>query len=50
MKVSEYHNSSHRGSIRILEGKRGAAWSLFEFQVRKFFLNEVVTHDSAPGV
>uniref|UniRef100_A0A2N9H9T4 Reverse transcriptase domain-containing protein n=1 Tax=Fagus sylvatica TaxID=28930 RepID=A0A2N9H9T4_FAGSY len=40
VKVSEYHNGSHRGSIRILEGKRGAAWSLFEFQ----------SHDSVEGV
>ncbi len=46
VEVSEYHSSAHRGSIRIPEGRRGAGWSLFEFQVRKFFLNEITTHES----
>jgi hypothetical protein len=41
VEVSEYHSGAHRGSIRIQEGRRGAGWSLFEFQVRKFFLNEI---------
>ncbi len=40
--ISEYHSGAHRGSIRLPEGRRGAGWSLFEFQVRKYFLCEIV--------
>ena len=40
--ISEYHSGAHRGNIRLPEGRRGAGWSLFEFQVRKYFLCEVV--------
>jgi hypothetical protein len=40
--ISEYHSGARRGSIRLPEGRRGAGWSLFEFQVRKFFLCEIV--------
>ena len=50
VEVLEYHSGAHPGSIRIPEGRRSSGWLLFEFQVRKFFLNEVVTHDSAPRV
>lgn len=39
--VSEYHSGAHRGNIRIPKGRRGAGRSLFEFQVRKFFLYEI---------
>jgi hypothetical protein len=41
VEVSEYHSGTQRGSVRIPEGRRGAGWSLFEFQVRKFFLGEI---------
>uniref|UniRef100_A0A2N9IJZ1 Reverse transcriptase domain-containing protein n=1 Tax=Fagus sylvatica TaxID=28930 RepID=A0A2N9IJZ1_FAGSY len=41
VEISEYHSGTHRGSVRIPEGRRGAGWSLFEFQVRKFFLGEI---------
>lgn len=44
--MSEYHSGAHRCSIRIPEGRRGVRWSLFEFQVHKFFLNEITTHES----
>jgi hypothetical protein len=40
--ISEYHSGARRGSIGLPEGRRGAGWSLFEFQVRKFFLCEIV--------
>jgi hypothetical protein len=40
--ISEYHSGARRGSIRLPEGRRGAGWSLFEFQVRKYFFCEVV--------
>ena len=40
--ISKYHSGARRGSIRLPEGRRGAGWSLFEFQVRKFFLCEIV--------
>jgi hypothetical protein len=51
LEVSEYHSSAHQGSIRIPEGRRGAGWSLFEFQVCKFFLREIVVpeHVQAAG-
>jgi hypothetical protein len=42
VEVTEYHSGTHRGSIRIPEGRRGAGWSVFEFQVRKFFLGEIM--------
>jgi hypothetical protein len=48
MEVSEYHSGAHRGSIRIPEGRRGAGWSLFEFQVRKFFLGEILVPAQFP--
>ena len=41
MEVTEYHSRAHRGSIRIPEGRKGAGWLVFEFQVRKFFLGEI---------
>ena len=44
MEVIEYHSGAHRGSIRIPKGRWGAGWFLFEFQVRKFFLNEILSH------
>ena len=44
MEVIEYHSGAHRGNIRIPKGRRGAGWFLFEFQVRKFFLNEILSH------
>jgi hypothetical protein len=40
VEVSEYHGGNQRGNIRIPEGRRGAGWSVFEFQVRKSFLGE----------
>jgi hypothetical protein len=40
VEVSEYHGGNQRGSIRVPEGRRGAGWSVFEFQVRKSFLGE----------
>jgi hypothetical protein len=40
--ISEYHSGAQRGSIRLPEGRQGAGWSLFEFQVRKHFLCEIV--------
>ncbi len=44
VEVTEYHSGAHRGSIRIPEGRRGAGWSVFEFQVHKFFLGEIQKH------
>jgi hypothetical protein len=44
VEVIEYHSGAHRGSIRIPKGWRGVGWFLFEFQVRKFFLNEILSH------
>ena len=40
LEVSEYHSGNQRGSIRVPEGRRGAGWLVFEFQVRKSFLGE----------
>ncbi len=40
--ILEYHSEAYRGSIRLPEGRRGAGWSLFEFQVCKYFLCEIV--------
>ena len=40
--ILEYHSGAHRGSIWLPKGRRGAGWSLFEFQVRKYFLCEIV--------
>jgi hypothetical protein len=40
--ISEYHSGAQRGSIRLPEGRQGVGWSLFEFQVRKHFLCEIV--------
>jgi hypothetical protein len=50
VEVSEYHSGALRGSIRIPEGRRGAGWSLFEFQVRKYFLNEITAYEPASKV
>ena len=47
--MAEYHSGAHRGSIRILEGRRGVGWSVFEFQVRKYFLGEVLKSLAAIG-
>lgn len=47
--MAEYHSVAHRGSIRILEGRRGVGWSVFEFQVRKYFLGEVLKSLAAIG-
>ena len=49
MEVTEYHSGTHRGSIRIPEGRRGAGWSVFEFQVRKHFLGEIMKFPAALG-
>jgi hypothetical protein len=48
VEVSEYHSGTHRGSIRIPEGRRGAGWSVFEFQVRKYFLGELTPAPEIP--
>ena len=40
VEITEYHSGAHRGCIRIPEGRKGAGWSLFEFQVRKWFLGD----------
>uniref|UniRef100_A0A2N9EBT0 Reverse transcriptase domain-containing protein n=1 Tax=Fagus sylvatica TaxID=28930 RepID=A0A2N9EBT0_FAGSY len=50
VEITEYHSGKLRGSIRIPEGRRGARWSLFEFQVRKFFLGEILTHPSSSEI
>uniref|UniRef100_A0A2N9FRJ8 Reverse transcriptase domain-containing protein n=1 Tax=Fagus sylvatica TaxID=28930 RepID=A0A2N9FRJ8_FAGSY len=47
VEVSEYHGGTQRGNVRIPEGRRGAGWSVFEFQVRKFFLGEITPAPSA---
>ena len=31
VEITEYHSGTHRGSIKIPEGRRDAGWSLFEF-------------------
>jgi hypothetical protein len=49
MEVSEYHSGTHRGSIRIPEGRKGAGWSVFEFQVRKYFLGEITPAPEIQG-
>ena len=50
VEVTEYHSGTHRGSIRILEGWRGAGWLVFEFQVHKFFLGEITKFPAAQVV
>jgi hypothetical protein len=40
VEVSEYHSGNQQGCIRVPEGRRGAGWSVFEFQSRKYFLCE----------
>ena len=40
VEITEYHSGAHRGCIRIPEGRKGAGWSVFEFQVRKSFLGD----------
>ena len=49
MEVTEYHSGTYRGSIKIPEGRRGAGWSMFEFQVRKHFLGEIMKFPAAQG-
>jgi hypothetical protein len=49
VEVTEYHSGTHHGSIRIPEGRRGARWSVFEFQVRKHFLGEIMKFPAAQG-
>ncbi|GMY20918.1 kinesin-like protein kin-4c, partial [Fagus crenata] len=46
VEISEYHSGTHRGSIRIPEGRKGARWSVFEFQIRKCFLGEIQKHST----
>jgi hypothetical protein len=41
VEITEYHSGTHRGSIRIPEGRKGAGWSVFEFQVCKCFLGDI---------
>uniref|UniRef100_A0A2N9HPF7 Endonuclease/exonuclease/phosphatase domain-containing protein n=1 Tax=Fagus sylvatica TaxID=28930 RepID=A0A2N9HPF7_FAGSY len=41
VEVSEYHSGNQQGCIRVPEGRRGAGWSVFEFQSRKYFLGEM---------
>jgi hypothetical protein len=40
VEVSEYHSGTQQGCIRVPEGRRGAGWSVFKFQSRKYFLGE----------
>jgi hypothetical protein len=40
VEITEYHSGAHRGCIRIPKGRKGAGWSVFEFQVRKSFLGD----------
>ena len=40
VEITEYHSGTHQGCIRIPEGRKGAGWSVFEFQVRKYFLGD----------
>ena len=40
VEITEYHSGTHQGCIRIPEGRKGAGWSVFEFQVRKCFLGD----------
>jgi hypothetical protein len=42
VEVTEYHSGTQRGSIRIPEGRRGVGWSVFEFQVCKYFLGDIM--------
>jgi hypothetical protein len=48
VEITEYHSGTHRGSIRIPEGRKGAGWSVFEFQVRKCFLGETQKLSAIP--
>jgi hypothetical protein len=49
VEITEYNSGTHRGSIRISEGRKGAGWSVFEFQVRKCFLGETQKHSAVPA-
>ncbi len=49
VEVMEYHSGNHRGSIRIPKGRRGVGWLVFEFQVRKFFLGEIMKSSADIG-
>jgi hypothetical protein len=49
VEITEYHSGTHRGSIRIPEGRKGAGWSVFEFQIRKSFLGESQQLSAVPA-
>ena len=38
LEILEFHSGGQRGSIRILEGRRGFGWATFENNLRNFFL------------
>ncbi len=50
VEITEYHSGTHRGSIRIPEGRKGAGWSVFEFQVRKCFLGATQNPSTVPAI
>jgi hypothetical protein len=49
VEITEYHSGTHRGSIRIPEGRKGAGWSVFEFQVCKCFLGDIQKTSAIPA-
>ena len=48
VELSEYHGGSHKGGIRVPEGRHGAGWDRFGFELRNYFLTSLDRRASPP--
>uniref|UniRef100_A0A2N9HG92 Endonuclease/exonuclease/phosphatase domain-containing protein n=1 Tax=Fagus sylvatica TaxID=28930 RepID=A0A2N9HG92_FAGSY len=40
LELCDYHSGSQQGGVRVPEGKHGAGWTLFDRELRSYFLGE----------
>jgi hypothetical protein len=49
VELSRYHGGSQKGSIRVPEGRHGAGWDRFGYELRNYFLTKLDSSSASPS-
>ena len=49
VELSAYHGGAQKGSIRVPEGRYGAGWDRFGYEIRKYFLTKFDSSSAPPS-
>ena len=49
VELSEYHGGSQKGSIRVPEGRHGAGWERFGYELRNYFPTKLDSSSAPPS-